>query len=149
MIKLTDEEITRVCVESATMGEAAKTLGVSIRWLREKATPLGCYQPNQGGKGISKFPNGNTSRLKFSLEKWNLDTNQEVGRWCIKYWVLKLELIPYKCANGCDVMWRGEKLTLDLDHINGINDDHRKSNLRFLCPNCHSQTHTFRNKCRD
>ena len=35
------------------------------------------------------------------------------------------------------------KLTLQLDHINGINNDNRKENLRFLCPNCHSQTDTF------
>jgi hypothetical protein len=30
-----------------------------------------------------------------------------------------------------------------LDHINGIRNDHRISNLRFLCPNCDSQTSTF------
>jgi hypothetical protein len=149
MVKLTDEEIVRVCAESISMGQAAKTLGVSIRWLREKATPLGCYQPNQGGKGVSKFPDGHTSRIKFDMDEWNRDVAIKVTRPCIKRWILRLELIPYECANGCDIMWRGEKLSLDLDHINGINDDHRKSNLRFLCPNCHSQTHTFRNKCRD
>ena len=38
------------------------------------------------------------------------------------------------------------KLTLQLDHINGINNDNRKENLRFLCPNCHSQTNTFAGK---
>jgi len=31
-------------------------------------------------------------------------------------------------------------------HINGNLDDHRKGNLRFLCPNCHSQTNTYRGK---
>ena len=32
---------------------------------------------------------------------------------------------------------------LQLDHINGINTDHRLENLRLLCPNCHSQTPTY------
>ena len=30
-----------------------------------------------------------------------------------------------------------------LDHINGINNDHRLENLRMLCPNCNSQQDTF------
>jgi 5-methylcytosine-specific restriction endonuclease McrA len=30
-----------------------------------------------------------------------------------------------------------------LDHINGIPNDNRIENLRFLCPNCNSQTDTF------
>jgi hypothetical protein len=30
-----------------------------------------------------------------------------------------------------------------MDHINGNRKDHRLDNLRWLCPNCHSQTDTF------
>lgn len=39
--------------------------------------------------------------------------------------------------------WCGQKLTLVLDHINGVNNDNRPENLRLLCPNCNSQTDTF------
>ena len=39
--------------------------------------------------------------------------------------------------------WNGKKLNLRLDHINGINNDHRLSNLRMVCPNCDSQLDTF------
>jgi len=35
---------------------------------------------------------------------------------------------------------------LVLDHINGVNNDNRLENLRFLCPNCNSQTATFAGK---
>lgn len=32
---------------------------------------------------------------------------------------------------------------MQLDHRNGKNDDNRLENLRWLCPNCHSQTDTY------
>ena len=37
----------------------------------------------------------------------------------------------------------GEKLTLQLHHINGDPTDDRIENLQILCPNCHSQTDNF------
>jgi len=42
--------------------------------------------------------------------------------------------------------WHGKNLVLELDHINGVNNDNRRENLRFLCPNCHSQTPTFKGR---
>lgn len=49
-----------------------------------------------------------------------------------------------KCKIGSE--WEGLPITLQLDHINGINTDNRLQNLRILCPNCHSQTDTFSGK---
>jgi len=52
----------------------------------------------------------------------------------------------YKC-DVCGIKeWRGNKLNLDLDHINGDTFDNTLKNLRFLCPNCHSQTKTFKGR---
>jgi hypothetical protein len=42
--------------------------------------------------------------------------------------------------------WRGIPLKLDIDHIDGNNQNNKRGNLRALCPNCHSQTNTFRGK---
>lgn len=45
------------------------------------------------------------------------------------------------CAQG--PFWRGVPLVLEIDHRNGNRNDDRRENLRFLCPNCHSQTANF------
>ena len=50
----------------------------------------------------------------------------------------------------CDICrrqyWIGESIPLQLDHINGNNDDNSLENLRLLCPNCHAQTPQYRLK---
>lgn len=58
--------------------------------------------------------------------------------------VLSDKIMLYKCCK-CknDGKWMNDDLTLELDHINGDRYDNRKENLRWLCPNCHSQTTTF------
>jgi hypothetical protein len=55
-------------------------------------------------------------------------------------------------ARRCEVcgqgeLWRGNTMSLILDHINGVATDHRLENLRILCPNCAAtlETHCGRN----
>jgi len=63
--------------------------------------------------------------------------------------IRKHNLLPDYCSE-CGILpkWNGSPLRLQIDHINGNRNDNRIDNLRVLCPNCHSQTHTFagRNK---
>jgi hypothetical protein len=148
MIKIDNKTIIEVCTVSSSMTEASKTLGVGYVWLTRKAKALKCWKPNKGGKGTNKFPNGNISRKVFNIDDWNEDKLIKISRCSLRKWIIKLKLIPYKCENGCDNIWKNKLLILDLDHINGNGKDNRKSNLRFLCPNCHSQTENFRNKNR-
>lgn len=54
----------------------------------------------------------------------------------------------YACSVCAIHEWNGKSLKLHVDHLNGISNDNRLENLRFLCPNCHSQTTTYCRKGR-
>lgn len=64
----------------------------------------------------------------------------------LKLRLIKEGILEDKCSECGIEKWNGKDISLHLDHINGINDDNRISNLRLLCPNCHSQTPTYAGK---
>lgn len=58
---------------------------------------------------------------------------------------LKVEICEL-CNQGN--IHNNKPLILQLDHINGINNDNELKNLRIICPNCHTQTKTWGMKTR-
>lgn len=42
--------------------------------------------------------------------------------------------------------WKGKRMSLILDHINGVNNDNRIENLRIVCPNCNATLNTHGGK---
>lgn len=52
---------------------------------------------------------------------------------------------------GQDERWQGLKMSLILDHVNGVSNDNRIENLRIVCPNCAATlpTHCGRNIPRE
>lgn len=69
------------------------------------------------------------------------------SRHHLKRQLISRSLVPYRCAE-CNIggLWNNKPLSLQIDHINGISNDNRLCNLRFICPNCHTQTDTYAGK---
>lgn len=108
----------------------------------------------------------NDTRVKNIIKKLNLNTNHfistrgniysnkelfklgtEFKYSTVKNRIIDECLLEYKCVKcGIEDTWNDKKINLDLDHINGNPKDNRLENLRFLCPNCHSQTETYKGK---
>lgn len=142
--ELTDEQFISIIKNSTTIAEVLFKLGYSTKgnsWgfstVRRRMDELNLSSSDFKGKSVY------LKQKKQIEEKDILKPNCKHTRAVLRRFVLKNNLIPYKCAIcGC-VEWQGKTLSLELDHINGINNDNRLENLRFLCPNCHSQTTTY------
>lgn len=142
--ELTDEQFISIIKNSTTIAEVLFKLGYSTKgnsWgfstVRRRMDELNLSLSDFKGKSVY------LKQKKQIEEKDILKPNCKHTRAVLRRFVLRNNLIPYKCAIcGC-VEWQGKTLSLELDHINGINNDNRLENLRFLCPNCHSQTTTY------
>lgn len=121
---------------------------------------------SSNGSGAYKTFKNHCDRLGLELPKFNKNTNRPYGKigkiplelilipnstyqnnTNLKNRLIKENLLEYKCV-GCGNTgeWMGKPISLQLDHINGINNDNRIENLRVMCPNCHSQTETYAGK---
>ena len=75
--------------------------------------------------------------------------NSTYARHSVKARIRTNNLIEYKCACcGLGPEWHDKPMPLILDHINGVNNDNRLENLRFVCSNCDSQLPTYKSKNR-
>jgi len=90
--------------------------------------------------------------LKARARAWPIERilREAKSRRNIKDRLLPAGILENRCSKCGITDWLGEPLSIQIDHRNGIRNDHRLENLRMLCPNCHSQTETYgaRNKNR-
>ena len=144
--KLSDEQFVELLKKSSTISEVLFKLGYTVKgnsWgysqVKRRMDDLNLdYSIFKGKSAVIKITKLNNVRKEDILKE-----NCKHQRTVLRRYVIKNNLITYKCAIcGC-TEWQGKTLSLELDHINGINNDNRLENLRFLCPNCHSQTSTY------
>lgn len=60
--------------------------------------------------------------------------------------LFKEKIKEQKCECCGISEWQDKPITLQLHHINGNHNDNRLTNLKVLCPNCHSQTDNWGSK---
>lgn len=92
---------------------------------------------------VGSAPNKITLERLIS-EYLTLNPIKKTNNTNLKRWIFGFELLENKCTKcGCNDEWFGQKLVLQLDHIDGNTLNNELTNLRILCPNCHSQTDTY------
>jgi 5-methylcytosine-specific restriction endonuclease McrA len=143
---MTKDEMKKLIDESKSMREVILKLGLQPNGssgytsVKNKIVKLGLEIPKYNYYGVGH------NRRRYSNDEVFCE-NSALPRHKIKNRIIKEKLIEYKCLEcGNEGEYNGMALSLHLDHINGVNDDNRIENLRFLCPNCHSQTETYAGK---
>lgn len=131
--QLIKNKIVKAMENCLTMAGVARAVGIEYKTLKKYAVKFGLFKPNQAGKNcyvknINDIINGNILINKSTLKKRLIDE----------------KILEYKC-NKCGIdSWNESAITLELDHIDGNKKNNKLTNLRLLCPNCHSQTITYR-----
>lgn len=100
--------------------------------------------------GLKGAKNKWEKKFKQDLEDYknknydNLCDKSKAVRDIYRRFILKEQ--QFKC-NKCKIdNWNKKNIVLELHHIDGNKYNNQRNNLEFLCPNCHSQTNTWKTK---
>jgi HNH endonuclease. len=149
------EELSLIVKESSSLSQILKHFGLetSSGHYTSLKNCLNHHQIDYSHISLGLSSNKNRVFSWLRTEPISLDKvlvqHSKYNRVQLKNRLLKEGLLTNICYDcGIGPLWNNKPLSLQLDHINGIADDHRLNNLRILCPNCHSQTATFAGKKR-
>lgn len=121
------------------------------RKIKEFEIDISHFRGQTWNKGLTKetderIANNAKARERYTLEEV-FKKDSEISQKGLRGYVERYQVLEYKCqCCGCDGTWQGGKISLEVDHIDGDNHNNEVSNLRYLCPNCHALTETYRGK---
>ena len=147
----TDDDLRKAIQGSRTWVEAMHKLGIKHSGgfhthLRKRAKRLGLDTSHFVGSGWARGQPSKKKRDPSSILVVQKRGHQKTRTVLLRRALLEIGVEEVCVACGQRGIWNGKPLTLQIDHINGDPFDHRAENLRFLCPNCHTQTPTYGNK---
>lgn len=152
-VKYTQEVLQEAVIKSNSIIDVCKHLfvnpsGGTYYHINERIKYFNIDISHFDGLGMSR--GGKVSSIKLKLKPEQILVSGKLIRE--KPYKLRRALIEssieYKCIVCNITKWNNKEITLHVDHIDGDWSNCIIENLRFLCPNCHSQTDNFGSKNR-
>lgn len=141
----TTKQGKHICSKSPNqcpINRARNSSGVKAAWKKETNNMSGGHNPNMESMRAKSIE----SKKEKARERFESGQSNHMANTAIKR-ILKDHYNRGDCCEQCGIdEWNGTQLSFELDHIDGNNYNNSLDNLRFLCPNCHSQTDTFRGR---
>lgn len=158
--KYDKEWLEELCKDSYSLAEVLrkagrKQAGGNQEILKKKIAEFNIDTSHFTGmlwnKGKTKETDERLMRDSLNKEKYEIKDifikNSPVTQKVMRGYVERHNLLEYKCQQcKCDGNWQNGIIALEIDHIDGDNTNNELSNLRYLCPNCHALTETYRGK---
>lgn len=144
----TPEKILRAFEECQTCAQVAIYLWgneYGIETLRNRLNTLIKYLNLEEEYKSFKEKAKNIKFLSAKIEVKNaLTKNSPMHQASLRRYIYRNNILPYQCLwCGLKDTYNNKPLILQLDHIDGDRKNNSIDNLRWLCPNCHSQTETY------
>lgn len=136
--KITDDEVIDAVSNSVSMSEAAKKLNIPFMSLKSRAQRLGIYNPASAGE--FGWPKGHRPFNKIDLDEILDGKHPHYQTSKLRDRLVNEGVLEYRCSNCGIGEWLGNRIALELHHKDGNSMNHKRKNICFLCPNCHSQT---------
>lgn len=143
--KYKENELKEVVKNSHTYKECFDKLGIRSAGSNYKHLKRYIKKYGINTSHFDQYYNYGNRDSKFKINLYELLTEKSTySRTSLKKRLYDEGLLERKCCL-CeqDENWNGMKISLILDHINGVHDDNRLENLRIVCPNCNAGLETF------
>lgn len=143
------ENLEQIVKDSVSVREVARKLGLkdkgsTLKTIKKYISLYGIDSSHFTGQNWRK----NKSKTYINKLEDILKPNTNYGSNRLLKRLVEEGIKSYECEKCRNSTWMGESLTLELHHIDGDHYNNSLENLQILCPNCHSQTPTYRSRTK-